>query len=100
MRLAIAAVTVLLCSGVAFAVVGGGDITMKNKGGNVLFSHEAHVDAAGVKCQECHKKLYTNTKHHKTVSMKEMQKGKSCGACHNGKVAFSVKADCERCHQK
>jgi len=25
----------------ALAVVGGGDITMKNKGGDVVFSHEA-----------------------------------------------------------
>ena len=32
--------------------------------------------------------------------MKEMQKGKSCGACHNGKTAFSVKGDCTKCHKK
>jgi c(7)-type cytochrome triheme protein len=54
----------------------------------------------GQKCQECHPKLYTNAKQHKKVSMKEMQKGKSCGACHNGKIAFSVKGDCGKCHTK
>ncbi len=32
--------------------------------------------------------------------MKQMQQGKSCGACHNGKKAFSVKGDCVKCHKK
>ena len=100
MRLAIAAVLVLMCGGVAFAVVGGGDITLKNKGGAVLFSHAGHVEAAGLKCQECHQKFFKNSKQHQTVSMKQMEKGKSCGACHNGKAAFGVKDQCERCHQK
>lgn len=85
----------------AFAVVGGGDVTIKAKGaGNVLFSHDLHVSAAGLGCKECHTKLYTNAKQHKNTSMKEMQKGKSCGACHNGKKAFSVKGDCAKCHKK
>jgi c(7)-type cytochrome triheme protein len=30
--------------------------------------------------------------------MADMQKGFSCGACHNGTRAFSVKANCSRCH--
>ena len=100
MRLAIAAVLVLMCGGVAFAVVGGGDITLNNKGGVVLFNHAVHVDAAGLKCQECHPKFYKNAKQHRASSMKAMEKGKSCGSCHNGKEAFGVKDTCERCHQK
>lgn len=101
MRLAIAAVLVLLCGGVAFAGVGGGDVTMKNKGGDTVFSHETHVVGSELKCQACHPKLYTNAKQRKITSMEEMQKGKSCGACHNDKVAaFSVKENCEMCHQK
>jgi c(7)-type cytochrome triheme protein len=32
--------------------------------------------------------------------MKQMEKGKSCGACHDGKKAFSVKGDCAKCHTK
>jgi c(7)-type cytochrome triheme protein len=32
--------------------------------------------------------------------MKEMQKDKSCGSCHNGKTAFSVKGNCATCHKK
>ncbi len=33
--------------------------------------------------------------------MAEMEKGLSCGACHNGKKAFSVAAekDCSKCHR-
>jgi c(7)-type cytochrome triheme protein len=84
----------------ALATVGGGEITMKNKGGDVLFSHAAHVSGAGKKCTTCHPKLYTDVKQHKSVTMKAMQKGKSCGACHDGKEAFSVKDNCAKCHKK
>ncbi len=100
MKLALTAVLVLMCGGVAFAVVGGGDVTMKNKGGAVLFSHANHADAAGLKCSACHAKLFKNGKQHKAVSMKDMEKGKSCGACHNGKAAFGLKYNCKSCHQQ
>jgi c(7)-type cytochrome triheme protein len=82
------------------AMVGGGDVTLKNKGGDVLFSHEAHVAGMGLKCSQCHDRLYTTAKQHKKVAMKAMQQGKSCGACHDGKKAFSVKGDCAKCHKK
>ena len=90
----------LLVASQSFATVGGGDVTLKNRGGDVVFSHDAHVSGAEQKCTSCHAKLYTNAKQHKKVTMKEMQKGKSCGACHNGKTAFSVKGDCAKCHKK
>jgi len=34
--------------------------------------------------------------------MAEMEKGQSCGSCHNGQAAFGVKdkADCTKCHKK
>lgn len=90
----------LLLAVPVFAAVGGGDITLKSKGGNVTFSHEVHVSGSGQKCTACHDKLYTNARQHKKVTMKDMQKGKSCGSCHNGKTAFSVKGDCAKCHKK
>lgn len=34
-----------------------------------------------------------------TVSMAGMETQKSCGACHDGKSAFTVKENCEKCHQ-
>lgn len=101
MKWALAAVPVLLYGSVAFAVVGGGDVTIENKGGTVIFSHEAHNVGAGLVCKDCHPKLYTNKRQHKPVSMEEKNKGKSCGACHNDRVAtFSVTENCELCHQK
>jgi len=100
MRTGILAVAALLISATVFAAIGGGDVTLKNKGGDVVFSHEIHVAGASQKCTACHDKLYTNAKQHKSFTMKAMQKGKSCGACHNGKTAFSVKGDCAKCHKK
>lgn len=84
----------------AMAVVGGGEITLQNKGGTVVFSHERHVAGLAQACQACHPKLYVNTKQHKVVPMKAMQTGASCGACHNGAKAFSVKGNCAKCHTK
>jgi c(7)-type cytochrome triheme protein len=100
MKWARAVVFVVFFGSVAYAGVGGGDITIKNEGGNVVFSHENHVEGAGLKCQDCHAKWYTNTKQHKAVTMKAMEQGQSCGTCHNGKTAFSVKDNCESCHTK
>lgn len=91
---------VLLAVSQSFAAVGGGNVNLKNKGGDVVFSHDAHVDGMNLACTDCHDKLYLSKGQHKTVTMKQMQKGKSCGACHNGKKAFSVKGDCAKCHKK
>ena len=88
----------LLVAGVAFAAVGGGDVTIKSKKGPVVFSHDKHV-GMGQECTQCHDGLFTDSKSHKTVTMKQMQQGKSCGACHNGKTAFTVKGNCKNCHK-
>lgn len=83
----------------AAAGVGGGELVLPaSDKGDVKFSHALHVRDIGLKCVECHTKLFTNRKQHKAVTMADMKKGKSCGACHDGKKAFSVKADCGKCH--
>lgn len=84
----------------AMATVGGGDITLQNKGGDVVFSHDLHVGGLELTCQACHPKLYTTSKQHKTVTMKAMETGASCGACHNSTKAFAVKDNCIKCHTK
>ncbi|MBU5637899.1 cytochrome c3 family protein [Geomonas sp. Red69] len=74
------------------------DVVFKAEhGGDVVFSHEIHTKTALVNdnCKVCHEKLY-RTKSTRPVTMAEMEKGKSCGACH-GKVAFPLAA-CGRCH--
>lgn len=76
----------------------GGDVNMSNDGGNVVFSHDKHA-AKGLTCEQCHPDLYPqSTKEHKVVTMKEMASGLSCGKCHNGNPAFSVKGNCSSCH--
>jgi len=65
--------------------------------GKVVFSHKFHTDAYG--CKECHPRLFKPAKGNPTVTMAEMEKGKSCGACHDSKTAFSV-SDCDKCHKQ
>lgn len=66
--------------------------------GKTSFSHDVHIAVTGGACKSCHDgKLYTGST--KPVTMLEMEKGKSCGACHNdGKDAFTVAGNCNRCH--
>ena len=92
-------ILVVICSVAVGAVVGGGDITMKSGFGPVIFSHDKHA-AKGLSCQQCHPDLYVSGEQHKVVTMKDMEKGASCGLCHNDKKAFTVTANCITCHKK
>lgn len=70
--------------------------------GKVVFSHEKHV-AKSPKCTDCHVKVFKMTpKQRSAPKMADMEKGQSCGTCHDGKTAFSVKeqGDCAKCHKK
>lgn len=70
-------------------------VTLQTKDvGKVEFSHSVH----GANCGTCHPKLFEKKRSATPVSMKAMEEGKSCGACHNGKKAFSVTANCTKCH--
>ena len=75
------------------------DVTYNIKGlGQTVFSHASHIAKAGGKCKSCHNgKVITGKE--KAVTMAEMEKGRTCGACHNGKSAFTVSANCDRCHK-
>lgn len=94
---------IMLCLAVspARAIIGGGEIVFKVEGmASVLYSHDYHVSKARLKCSECHPSLYKNRALHNVVGMAGMQKGKSCGACHNGTRAFGVadQKHCATCH--
>jgi c(7)-type cytochrome triheme protein len=70
--------------------------------GKVVFSHEKHL-AKNAKCTDCHVKIFKMTKGQRSSpKMADMNNGQACGACHDGKKAFSVKeqADCAKCHKK
>lgn len=86
---------------IVFGRIGGGEIIFKSKGAkDAVFSHESHVSEIGLKCTECHDILFLTAEKRKNASMADMRKGLSCGACHNGKKAFDVKANCSNCHKK
>jgi c(7)-type cytochrome triheme protein len=97
---AITGLLILLIMAAARAAVGGGDITFSVKGAaDVTYSHEFHVAKAGQKCTDCHYKIFRMAKMQNQATMIDMQNGRSCGACHNGQKAFTVKANCTRCHK-
>ena len=67
--------------------------------GKVEFSHFVHLEAVGNNCPSCHNSIYhIVSKNNPAFTMKEMEAGKACGACHNGKKAFTVKENCSTCH--
>ena len=96
--LALAVVVMLAMAVTAFAVPAGKTVEYAGKGaGKVVFDGKAHASA---KCAECHQSgLFKMKKGTDVLTMKDMEAGKFCGACHNGTKAFAVK-DCAKCHKK
>jgi len=71
--------------------------------GPVVFSHQTHTAVqAKVDCTACHPKLApivrTKTTRRDPITHATMEKGLSCGACHNGKAAHGFE-DCSSCHR-
>ncbi len=68
--------------------------------GPVLFSHQKHVKK-GLQCTDCHVKIFQMKKGQTTggkpMLMSDMNEGKQCGACHNGKKSFAT-FECFKCH--
>ncbi|HZV82217.1 MAG TPA: cytochrome c3 family protein [Geobacteraceae bacterium] len=73
------------------------EVSYRNSGGTVIFSHELHLGMYG--CRECHGGIYGTPGKRLTAGMAEMEKGKSCGSCHDDRQAFTVKGNCARCHK-
>jgi len=62
----------------------------------VIFSHWFH--RIRYQCRVCHSELGFEMKAGANdVSMQEITDGKFCGACHDGKIAWSVE-NCDLCH--
>jgi c(7)-type cytochrome triheme protein len=93
-------IAVLSISGISLGRIGGGDIVYTPaKSKKVTFSHDFHEKDLGLTCQKCHPSLYITKEKDKPATMAEMNQGKSCGACHNGKEAFTSKGNCSKCHK-
>lgn len=80
-------------------------ISFTAKNGNVTFEHKKHIDHVKGKCENCHPKLFAQSKEpirfkdamHKTAETKKS----SCAGCHAvGGTAFIVKGNCQKCHEK
>lgn len=61
----------------------------------VRFNHASH---SPFKCNQCHPNLFAMKKGGTKMTMTEMYQAKSCGTCHDGKMAFRA-MDCAKCHQ-
>src|SRR5208282_6899329 len=95
----------LLPSGRALAgeaVSYGGDILYTKPVKSVLFSHKLHVEEKKLACNMCHIKLFEMkalaAQGKEDFTMDALYKGKYCGSCHNGKMAFASNTQCARCH--
>ena len=91
----------LFIAGIASAVPPGDTVEYTPEGaGEVIFDGAAHAEK-GIKCSACHPAIFPMEKGGATFTMKDMEAGEGCGACHNGTKAFGVKdpADCSKCHK-
>ena len=96
----LALMVILLLSDIVHGRIGGGNISYSvKKAKGVTFSHDFHVQELGLACQKCHPSIYVTKGKDKPVTMTQMYDGKSCGACHTGKEAFTLKGNCSKCHQ-
>jgi len=88
--------------GSAMAVPPGKTVEFAGGGvGKVVFSGQIHHDK-GLKCSDCHTKIFPMKKTEGLFKMADMKGGKYCGACHNGAKAFSTSdaANCSKCHKR
>lgn len=80
----------------------GGDIVYTKPLKAVLFSHKSHVEEMGFSCDACHNGIFEmmalSAQDKGDFTMESLYKGKYCGACHNGSMAFASNTQCARCH--
>ena len=63
-----------------------------------IFQHWKH--RIHYRCDACHDSLFEMELGVTPITMDLMSKGKVCGACHNGKIAFGDDfGSCSRCHR-
>jgi c(7)-type cytochrome triheme protein len=99
------AVIAVLASGIfasnVQAIQPGKTVTWNTPMGRVVFNGKNHADA-GVKCLDCHSRIFKMKKGSTVMTMADITAGRFCGKCHNGTRAFSAKDkdNCGECHKK
>lgn len=99
-RIIAAAIAALLLAGPAIANRLPGDVRFKRDGDTegfppATFPHWVH--RIQFRCYACHDAIFPMKGRKEPITMTAMAEGKWCGACHNGKVAWSID-ECQRCH--
>jgi len=68
----------------------------------VVFSHDAHVNGAGMDCESCHDDIFQmealSAQQETDFNMLSLSEGRYCGACHDGEMAFDANTRCASCH--
>ncbi|HEX8947605.1 MAG TPA: cytochrome c3 family protein [Dissulfurispiraceae bacterium] len=97
----VAVFALMMFVGSAMAVPPGRTLDWSSSMGKVVFSGKVHADK-GLKCTDCHTKIFKMKKGSSEMHMKDINEGKFCGECHNGTKAFksSDAANCAKCHKK
>jgi c(7)-type cytochrome triheme protein len=99
------AIIVVLTGGIfvnqALAIQPGKTVSWDTPMGKVVFDGKNHAEA-GMKCEDCHSKIFKMRKGSTVMTMTDITAGKFCGTCHNGTKAFAAKdkGNCEICHSK
>jgi len=105
MRIVIALLTIAIAVvfiGSAMAVPPGKTVEFAGgSAGKVVFDGKIHADK-GLKCNDCHTKIFQMKKGSAKMKMADINAGKFCGECHNGTKAFKTSdaANCAKCHKK
>lgn len=83
------------------AVPSGKTVGWESPMGKVAFDGKIHADK-GLKCQDCHAKIFKMKKGAAAMKMADINAGKFCGECHNGTRAFATndQGNCAKCHKK
>ena len=97
----VAVVSIAAFSVGASAVPSGKTVEFDSSMGKVVFDGKIHADH-GLKCKDCHTKIFKMKKGADKITMHEIKEGEFCGACHNGKKAFKAgdPKNCKTCHKK
>ena len=104
MKIAVLAIMILsmfALVGTSMAVPSGKTVEFAGeKGpGKVIFDGKIHADK-GLKCNDCHTKLFKMKKGAEQITKADHEAGKLCFSCHNGTKAFTAANNCTKCHKK
>ncbi len=101
-KIIFSSIMILILAESALAV-GGGDIRFTPPNSDpVVFSHDYHMKARGIKCVACHFSAFSDESGSYRIKKEKLNKRDFCKHCHNGMKSFAVSSEknCKRCHKK